>query len=84
MKRGQVGGVETGAESEGENHRGRSQNLQHCSLILYRCYFFTSFRFGPFRNTKKAILRTTEFREMTTLFRVIRKFISSLFRRTRL
>ncbi len=41
------------------------------------------FRFVPFRNTKLAIPRNTEFREMTTLFRVITKFVLSLFWETR-
>ncbi len=49
--------------------------------LLFRVILF---RFGPFQNTKDAILRNTEFREMTTLFCAIANFVSSLFCETRL
>ncbi len=44
---------------------------------------FVSFRFVSFRNRKQTIPRNTEFCEMTILFRVITKFVRSLFRETR-
>jgi hypothetical protein len=63
-------GESEGAESELSTLFSYSVNMSLFHVI--------SFRFVPFRTTKKAIPRNREFCKMTTLFRVIKKLILSL------
>ncbi len=72
-------------ESCYESFRGlnivRKDEFRKIFVVLFRrdvLFRVISFCFVPFLKTKQSIPRNTEFRVMTALFRVIKKFVSSL------